>query len=191
MHFRLTYAGELLGTRSKGNAGHKHALRKAFHLQLKKLWQTHPVLVRGHTCAPVIGSSTMKDALQFEGFLFKPLVTNNNGLICSLDILMLRHGEPRDVVGDIDNRVKTIFDALAMPDRQQCLDGNAGKLSPADGEVPFFVLLQDDKLITSVSVASDMLLEPVPGCLLECAARLVINVTIKPYNVTMDNLDFV
>ncbi len=57
--------------------------------------------------------------------------------------------------GDIDNRVKTLFDALRVPDEKQI-----EKFVPAEGEVPFFCLLQDDVLVTGFSVKTERLLEP-------------------------------
>ena len=36
--------------------------------------------------------------------MWKPIVTEDNGLICALDILMLRKGPPGEVRTDIDNR---------------------------------------------------------------------------------------
>ena len=38
MKFRLTYEGRLLGN---GRAQHKHKIRRAFHPQLKRLWEVH------------------------------------------------------------------------------------------------------------------------------------------------------
>jgi hypothetical protein len=65
------------------------------------------------------------------------------------------------VLQDVDNRLTTIFDALRMPKGPQELGAGTqqGKVSPASNENPFFVLLEDDRLITHVSVTTDMLLE--------------------------------
>jgi integrase len=50
--------------------------------------------------------------------------------------------------GDIDGRLKTIFDALRMPKN---LDETA-RQKPQDDEDPFFCLLEDDKLISEIRV---------------------------------------
>ncbi len=114
------------------------------------------------------------------------MVTKDNRLICALDILMLRNGPPGKVRTDIDNRLKTLFDALQMPNSDQ-LGGETSK----PGQDPFYVLLEDDCLITRVAVTSDMLLEPVEGVKREeDAVRLVINVTVRPYVTTFENIDF-
>jgi hypothetical protein len=52
------------------------------------------------------------------GYRFVPLVTLDLELLCNIEILFLRFGNPGGVinrVGDIDNRLKTLFDALSMP----------------------------------------------------------------------------
>ena len=60
-------------------------------------------------------------SLAFErgGYLFTPVVTTRLNLIAHLDILFLRPGNPGSLIthgGDIDNRLKTLFDALQIPD---------------------------------------------------------------------------
>jgi len=196
MHFRLTYADRLLSTRNDKRSAkrslHKHHVRRQFHKQLKRLWSEHPVLSRGYSTSQTIGSEVMNRTFNREGFIWKPLVTKEDGLICALDILMLREGEPGRTTHDIDNRLKTIFDALKMPGGPEELGSGTpeGIQKPSPDENPFFVLLQDDKLITHLSVTSDMLLEPVEGVPPHESVRLVIGVTVRPYTVSMDNLDF-
>jgi hypothetical protein len=57
----------------------------------------------------------------------------------------------------------------------------SGQVSPESDEDPFYVVLQDDKLITHLSVITDTLLEPVPNVPEHEAVRLVVNLTIRPY----------
>ena len=128
-----------------------------------------------------------------EGFKWKPIVAEDNGLICELDILMLRKGLPTKVGADIDNHLKTLFDALRMAQSPEELGEGTenGKQEPEPEENPFYVLLKDDQLITHVAVTSDMLLEPVKGVEPETASvRLVINVTVLPYRATWNNIEF-
>ena len=196
MEFRLTYAGQLLAYNDKkpGRSLHIHAIRREFQKQLKILWDEHPVLKRGHPSGPNIPTPETSIGMTFDqhGFIWKPIVTEQNGLMCALDILMLRKGPPGRVQTDIDNRLKTIFDALRMAQNPEELgEGTArGKQEPGPGECPFCVLLKDDHLITHVSLTSDMLLEPVDKVKPEEAVRLMIDVTVRPYNVTWDNADF-
>ena len=193
MEFRLTYAGELRsGNRDRKRSLHVHAIREKFHEQLEKLWATHPILSRGHPMAPSIPNPEIESSFVVGDYLFKPIVTKDNGLICALDILMLREGPPGKVRVDLDNRLKTIFDALRMPqDKQELNEGTSkGKQTLGTGRKPFYVLLQDDHLITHVAVTSDMLLEPVERVKSSKSVRLVINVTVRPYNVTIHNVEF-
>jgi hypothetical protein len=81
---------------------------------------------------------------------------------------------------DIDNRLKTLFDALSVP--------NDGKqmpsIPPQDGEDPFYVLLADDRLVTHVAVQTDYLLQsvdddrPIPDI---NDARIIVTVNIRSY----------
>ena len=60
-------------------------------------------------------------------------------------------GRPGHAVQDVDNRLKTIFDALRMAKGADELGRNtASPQVPDKSEDPFFVVLQDDKLITHV-----------------------------------------
>ena len=83
----------------------------------------------------------MKETFHKDEFCWKPIVTENNGLICKLDILMLRKGPPGKTLYDIDNRLKTIFDALRMAQNSQELghSTSAGKQEPESEERPFYV----------------------------------------------------
>jgi hypothetical protein len=92
-----------------------------------------------------------------NGFNFLPLVTEDLCLRCSLDILFLRREEKDFILqgGDIDGRLKTLFDSLRMTDKQDELPPRA---APEQDENPFFCLLQDDKLISEVHVTTGPLL---------------------------------
>ena len=59
---------------------------------------------------------------------FKPLVRRSLSLACALDILFLRHEERYNLMrqgGDLDGRIKTLFDALKMPDPKNEYVGDA------------------------------------------------------------------
>lgn len=79
--------------------------------------------------------------------------------------------------GDIDNRLKTLFDALRMPHGGQ----EIGAETPRPDEDPFYVLLQDDESIADVSVTTDRLLQVPPEHEHDGAyVALVINVKLQP-----------
>lgn len=203
MEFRLTYSGLLLssGNDAKhGKADHKHKLRLAFHPQLKRLWDITPFLKTGERSGPSVlllessdnppnykASWLAKKHADF-GWKFVPLVTTDLDLICELDILFLRPRRPGGLVksGDIDGRLKTLLDALSKPDLNQAYQSrSAGK-----DETPLYVLLEDDELVTSVSVKTDQLLEYVTKEKNPNEVRLVITVRIRPHEMTLANMQF-
>ena len=125
---------------------------------------------------------------QQYGYRFIPLVLERFSLLCSLKILFLRRDIPGKVIsaGDIDNRVKTLIDALRMPKSPNELVDDDVK--PRPGEVPFFCLLEDDTQVSGFSVETDTLLDPEAD---DKTAKLVITVELRPYYVTTLNLHFV
>jgi hypothetical protein len=175
MEFSLRYKGPL-----PANSGprEKHMIRRAFHPQLRTLWNEHPLLA-GATTIPLIGlrerirecdkadprdrfaQATRTEWIASEhrrgAFHFTPLVTNKLDLRCALDIQFFRREAPGALQqgGDIDNRVKTLLDALRVPDGSQ-----VEKIDPLADEVPFYCLLEDDVLVTAFAVRTERLLEP-------------------------------
>jgi hypothetical protein len=190
LNFTLVYRGELPSA-SGGSARvkEKHVLRKAFHKQLKELWKVQPTLLKmAHANVSAPGAApgeyikflqNMANKHPLCGFRFVPLVSLEQSLSCAVDILLLRRDHPGSLVksgGDLDNRLKTIFDALRMPNNQ-------GELPPAcpvgPEEDPFYVLLEDDSLITKVTVSSDRLLSPQEAGENINDIQLVIGVTVN------------
>jgi hypothetical protein len=87
---------------------------------------------------------------------FVPLVTEEMCLKCSLDILFLRPDVSGKLFqgGDIDNRLKTLFDALRLPQHAEGM----GAVPVDVDEDPMYCLLEDDSLITEVRIVTDQLL---------------------------------
>jgi hypothetical protein len=97
---------------------------------------------------------------EHHGFRFAPLVSSRIHFVATLDLLLLRPEPPGEFLtkaGDLDNRVKTLLDALKMPHEATALP--AGTV-PSGDEDPFFCLLQDDALVTGLTIRTDRLLEP-------------------------------
>jgi hypothetical protein len=95
------------------------------------------------------------------GFTFRSLVHQRYKLRAELNVLMLRPGTPGHLVaaGDIDNRLKTLFDGLRAPGKADELpDG----WQPEDQTSPTFCLLEDDRLITRLNLEVGELLRPPP-----------------------------
>jgi hypothetical protein len=151
----------------KNRSPEKHAIRKVFHHQLATLWKTHPFLygfmANEREGPPDMPRHGYADRYLRCGYRFVPLISEFLMVACALDILFLRRDGPGALVksgGDIDNRVKVLFDALRMP--QTCDEVCDEK--PAPDEEPFYCLLEDDKLISSVRVDTNWLLTPpLPG----------------------------
>jgi hypothetical protein len=156
MRFTLHYRGSLKANRG---AKDKHALRRYFHGQLRCLWEQPPLLDYRDYLSENVKSGEISLIHPIGQFKFAPLVSSRLHMIAELDITLLRPGPPGNLIsqsGDIDNRLKTLLDALKVPKEPTALP--AGEVPLAD-EDPFFCLLEDDTLITAVSVATDRLLE--------------------------------
>lgn len=212
MRFRLHYEGPLLaakgdpqGAQVDRRASHKHALRKAFHGQLKHYWDTHlwlsgtkmPWSMFGMEEPPEeMGKPFNKKTALSTGLAsihkvgeneFVPLVCDEFRVLCGLKLLMLRRDKPGGVINarDLDNRLKIIFDALRKP---QALN----EFQADDTENPMYVLLQDDSLISSVQIETDNLLDPPASAGKDDSyVRLLVEVDIRPYYSSMFSLGFV
>jgi hypothetical protein len=177
VEFHLLYSGQL---HSHGGRQEKHAIRRVLHGQLRQLWNTHPnlrELAEGYGRAAYIdeirgmdnpaalseadarqkGFADISSRWNRNGFDFLPLVTKKLCLRCNLEILFLRREEKNFVLqdGDIDGRIKTLFDGLRMINSKDELPVGA---VPEQGENPFFCLLEDDTLISEIRVKTGPLL---------------------------------
>ena len=182
MEFRLTYRGPL---RANAGPADKQAIRRVLHGQMRLLWEQHPLLdYQGYlTDQP---EQEAIGVIQGVGkFRLAPLVTERLNLTAELDITFLRPEAPGALLtqgGDIDNRLKTLFDALRMPRVPNEIPvGDA----PRKGEDPLFCLLEDDNLVTSVAVTTDRLLEAVEN---PAEVLLVIHVRTRGTKVTYGNI---
>jgi hypothetical protein len=172
MKFTLMFDGELRANRGPKE---KWEIRKQFHPQLKDLWQIHPSLqsakrnrylpIHGHWIIDQHHSQNLPsypkpdnaidllEPLTVGGRVFHPLVRNSLALQCSLKIIFLRKETPGHVYqgGDLDNRIKTLFDALSTPNMDQVIQDS----TITD---PIYCLLEDDHLITRIDVDTQRLL---------------------------------
>lgn len=182
MEFRLLFEGLVRPTGNKGHPGDTHAIRKVFHPQLRHLWESRPSLrqLAEHWSLKLpeaipTGYSSIDEKLRISygfkamgnnwdraGFSCIPLVARDLDATCSLDVLLLRPGPQmtRHILsqGDIDGQLKTIMDALRIPDSVQ----ETANATPEADETPFFCLLEDDRLVSEVHVTTDELLS-LPG----------------------------
>ncbi len=211
MEFRLTYEGKLLSSGNNNTRpGHKHAIRMHFHSQLFRLWKFNRSLSAIAQCyAPSLAGAhepfvlaqarpeppmrgKYLDLLQSNYPMFNtrwaPLVIEGSGLTCSVDVLFLRRGARGGVMqsGDIDGRLKTLFDALAIP------RSNAGLPHDMAATCPIYTLLDDDKNISHVSVTTDELLDPTEEAGAgNNDARVVLTVNVRPTHGSWFSLNLV
>jgi hypothetical protein len=208
MRFTLTFDGQLRASgNSSRKAKDKWDIRQAIHPQLAELWQTNPILAplgrigvripipgsylrfEQHHSVPVshpedqLGQTNIIGPIEVGGKKFIPLIREEMSLICELDVLFLRKEEPGNLItqgGDIDNRIKTLFDGLRMPtvDEMQAMEGDVLQ--------PFYCLLQSDSLISGFKVRTGKLLSQPDAHVAE--VRLVIDVTVKAVHVRGYNL---
>jgi len=129
-----------------------------------------------------------------SGYGFVPLVRDDQFLACSLRILCLRRDGPGalSATRDLDNRIKTLVDALTYVPVEKWKPLDDADTEPRPDEQPhFYVLLEDDRAVTHLEVETDHALAPNPADETdETFVRLVISVEIRPYVVTINNLDF-
>ena len=150
MDFTLIYRGPLPAATSRtSRAREKHAIRCELSHQLAELWRASSALqgivaLRGIRRGEVVGGrleATPRDSphsfLEPCGLRFVPLVQRKIRLACELHITFLRRGEPGAVVhgGDLDNRLKTLLDALRMPQSPQELAGEPVPPGEAPSEI--------------------------------------------------------
>ena len=181
MEFTLYYRGPL---KSNGSAKIKHDLRRYFHPQLKTLWNQMPLIHHKFWLQYPPSKDQRSVIKSHQGINFAPLICEELALIAKLNITLLRPEPPGSIIsqgGDIDNRLKTLLDALKVPTEPSALPADAG---PASDENPFFCLLEDDKLITGLSVQTDRFLDPTAD---KYEIILLLHVKVGATMLTIDN----
>jgi hypothetical protein len=130
VEFTLCYRGPSLKATTKSNSRvpEKHCLRRTFHEQLKTLWNQKPLsdhpefLEHNKETATHTGIDVHGEFMNYEditllrergGVEFVPTVSADLDMVADLTITLL-HPEPLGQIvtqgGDIDNRLKTLFD---------------------------------------------------------------------------------
>lgn len=204
--FRLMYQGQLLADRNGHRGWHKHNIRRYFHQQLVNLWTTkYPLLYRADPAftfgTPMpndkVGVERVSSSFSWGGKRVLPIATQDNWLACGIDIILLCR-DFRSVInsGDLDNRVKTLIDALQIP---------TAKERPGQAqEDPLCVVMENDKFISEIKVLGDKLYAA-PGQIIESPAMseytgepktseahvlAIVHITMKPVRHVPGNEDF-
>ena len=177
MRFVLHYRGPL---RSNGDALHKAQIRAVFHAQLAKLWAQDPLRFHASQLDLPSGQGKAPAPVSVAGINFVPLVSASLFTTAELRVLMLRPGPPGDLLsngGDIDNRLKTLFDALSVPQANQV---------PKNFGFPdrVYCVLEDDRLVTSVEVRAEQLLEDAQPSEVDLTVSVRTRVSVATYGNT-------
>lgn len=198
MDFVLRYRGPLA---SNGSVKEKHDIRRTIHSQLQELCKQEPLLAQANLDTLPLGVlkgrevevprplEVMYFVVALGGFHFVPIIHRPHELACSLDILFLRRERPGAIVqhgGDLDNRLKTLFDALRMPHDAAELRG----ISANATDERLYCLLEDDALITRVAVSTQQLLEPLAPGEHGSTVELLIHVTVQSTHPMWANVGF-
>ncbi|OYQ50045.1 hypothetical protein CHU92_00150 [Flavobacterium cyanobacteriorum] len=153
MEFKLIYEGKL---KSNADATEKHRIRQVFHEQLKNAWKYPPLNeVTDWVKIPPIATSSFTSVKNVGGHNFATLVCKTMSMYCELDLLILKPDISHGAFGDLDNKLKTIFDALRYPNKVQEIPSS---WTPNADQTPLICLLEDDDLITRFNVNVDRLL---------------------------------
>jgi hypothetical protein len=178
MEFFLKYDGKL---KPNDRADGKQKIREYIRPQLENLWKTVPLDGAQDLLEYPARQSGVSVIKEIQDIKFAPLVTSAIALRCELDIIFLWKDEQGNIInsGDIDNRLKTLFDALSCPNLNQVINPDDLKK-----HTPYHVLLEDDKLITSVKVHTNHLLLHEPK---DDDVSILIKVTTKQHKALCCN----
>jgi len=151
MKFKLLYFGEIF-TNPKKRSQHIADIRMQFHPQLKKLLEHSPWDNLTQYMMPNAKKSPISTK-HVGGIDWNPIITPNLNLLAEIEI-QLFHPEIVGVArSDIDNRVKTILDGLRCPQNEHEIGDNTPR-----NIGPIYTLLDDDHLVTKLSVNTSHLL---------------------------------
>lgn len=179
MKFTLTYAGELpsTGNRSAKSPPQKlpviWAIRNEIATQLEGVFLTHPAINSAGSVNSRAAYNAIRNPVVRGGFRFLPLVRPDLETVCDLKIKMLVNHEVGSVVtqaGDLDNRIKTLLDALRMPK-----DNEFGGNCPVCDPCP--CLLHDDAMVVDLCVSQERWYSRVPQT--EKDVQLHLEVSVK------------
>lgn len=190
MRFTLYYRGPL-----KPNAGtsDKQRIREALHPQIKELWEHDPLAgMKAKLLDPKRSPEIPPGGnnLLFDRGIhtYACIVSSRVFATALLHITLLRPEEPGKILvhsGDIDNRLKTLLDALTIPQHESQIPTG---WNPTDDQKPFFCLLEDDRLVSGLSIETERWLNSDAASNSEVV--LLIRVETRTSRKTFENVDF-
>ena len=124
------------------------------------------------------------EPIERHGAWFRPIVRETYALHCGLNVRFLRKEPPGKIYqgGDFDGRIKTLVDALSMPQHtEQILERN-------NESEPIFCLMEDDSMVSGFEVESERLLGDNNNA--ADFVRLTIEVDVRVRQATIYNQSF-
>lgn len=174
MEFCLHYDGKL---KSQDNATGKHAIRMALHDQMKSLCNSEPfstVFEPDHAGKRDSGKAMF---LEHGNKRFWFLISEHLATVADLKITVLVPHNVGKLVqngGDIDNRIKTLFDALRTPVVSSEIP-SSDSFDYSHGGM--YCLLQDDKLINRIAIQTYQDHAPLDNDSVRCLIEVKTKVT--------------
>jgi len=185
MEFCLFYQGKL---KSRDGAAGKHMIRAALDAQVRSICNSK---ICCHIFEPdwqnTRQASELPMFVERNGKRFWFLISERLAITANLNITILVPHEVARIVnngGDIDNRIKTLFDALRVPAADSEIPAN-DSFDYAHGGM--YCLLEDDKLINRISIRSYQ----DHGSSEDDHVRCLIEVETRIIQATWRNLNFV
>lgn len=194
MEFCLHYYGEL---KSHDTAAGKHLIRQTLHPQIQSLCRSPPFSYyfsddrngeRNRTRKPKTGDPeevTVDDMLYLEPMYVELgskrywfLISEDLATVADLRITILLPHETGHIVhngGDIDNRIKTLFDALRVPSAPSEIP-SSDSFDYTNGGM--YCLLRDDKLINRVAIQSYQDHDPKDPDSVKCLIEVETKITV-------------
>ncbi|MDR0367489.1 MAG: hypothetical protein LBH41_02845 [Rickettsiales bacterium] len=184
MKFKLIYNGEVK-INPKRRTQHLDDIRTALSPQLRRLTEIAPYSVIREKLV-----QKGRGIREVGGAKFFPIITPELNLLADLDVQILHPELLETPHADIDNRMKTLLDALKRP------QGPHEVCNTHNGEI-IYTLLDDDHLVTRMNINTSHLLDPCasgcgrgsgPGSRESYELLIIIGVSIRASKGTMDNL---
>lgn len=150
LHFR--YRGSLPAVNDRNKRlSEKQAIRRQLHPQIVCLMEKPPSDLRP------LSDPYRRNVV--GRFLIRPVICARLGIACDLGLTIYSRDPFGAVIqnADLDNRLKTLFDALRIPTELELPKEDRNRTPTPD---LFWVLLEDDNLITDLSIKSKRLLVP-------------------------------
>jgi hypothetical protein len=180
LKFKLIYTGEIK-INPKKRTQHLSDIRTAISPQLKRLTEIAPY--------SVIRDKLLKSGKgirEVGGARFFPIITPELDLLAELDVQILHPELLETPHADIDNRMKTLLDALKRPQ-------SAHEVCEGCGDEVIYTLLDDDHLVTKMTINTSHLLTSdydsnAKRSQEDYELLVIVTVSIRASKGTMDNL---